>query len=101
MISKVFPGVYSLRCSLTIPLRQKLPNWLLSPSCSVWSAGAYGGENAHGALVESPFWPEYSLCPLMDAVDTYSYTLPGSCLKISLFFRGSVSVKGDHFRNRG
>ena len=74
MSSKVFPGVYSLRCSLTIPLRQKLPDWLLSTSCSVWSAGAYGGENAHGALVGSPFWPEYSLCPLMEAVDTYSHS---------------------------
>lgn len=72
MISKVFLDVYSLHCLLTIPLRQKLPDWLLSTSCSVWCAGAYGGEDAHSALVGSPFWPEYNLCPLMEAVDTYN-----------------------------
>ena len=55
MISKVFPGVYSLRCSLTIPLRQKLPDWGLSTSCSVWSAGAYGGEDA-----QVPWWEALS-----------------------------------------
>lgn len=74
MISKVFPGVYSLPCLLTIPLRQKLPDWLLSTSCSVWHAGAYDGENAPSALVGSPFWPEYNLCPLMEAVDTYNHS---------------------------